>query len=150
MYWFEQKISWNSFLCIRINRKNHDWSSSRTTTTCCSSIKKSCRRLFNTSEMNSWLREVEKVTDCLSSVNLNRRPIGAINYSRWIVVCFLPPVVFIDFPLWSFIRWIDSAEDLLLVAKCFMSNGDYNRTRILLENSSMYHVGILLFLKEEK
>jgi len=33
----------------------------------------------------------------------------------------------------------NSSDDLLLVAKCFMSNGDYNRTRILLENSPMYH-----------
>ncbi|CAF1024584.1 unnamed protein product [Rotaria sp. Silwood1] len=33
----------------------------------------------------------------------------------------------------------NSPDDLLLVAKCFMSNGDYNRTRILLENSPMYH-----------
>jgi len=35
---------------------------------------------------------------------------------------------------------LDSSDDLLLVAKCFMSNGDYNRTRILLENSPVYHV----------
>ncbi len=48
-----------------------------------------------------------------------------------------------------FISWqwfhdvlIDSSDDLLLVAKCFMSNGDYNRTRILLENSPMYNVNI--------
>ncbi|CAF5045582.1 unnamed protein product, partial [Rotaria socialis] len=39
----------------------------------------------------------------------------------------------------------NSSDDLLLVAKCFMSNGDYNRTRILLENSPLYHVTFEIF-----